>query len=66
MNAIVTETKTGHELEVRVDGAVIASFNEISNDYAYTTRSEFARLMRYNIAICDNLTEAKNKSFAEL
>lgn len=66
MNAIVTTDKVGHNLRVLVDGVEVKSFHEISDDYAYTNCSDYARELKLALPLCDTIRDACNLAWKNL
>lgn len=63
MNGEVTTDKEGHFLQVRLDGKVVMEYDEISNDYAYTLRSDYARNLKRALPQSTTKKEATDKAW---
>ena len=57
---------TGDKRQVIYSGEVLAEFDIISDDYAFTHASEFARLFSLAIGEGKSVTDARNYAYSKL
>lgn len=62
----LTITTEGENRVVTYLGEVVAEFNIISDDYAYTNATEFAAYFADGIRSGRNVTDAKNYAYSKL
>jgi hypothetical protein len=66
MNGTVTTDQVGHTLRVLVDGEVVKTFDEISDDYAFTNRNSYEQALRNALPLCATLEDARNKAWHDM
>jgi recombinational DNA repair protein (RecF pathway) len=63
MQGTVTKEKRGHDIHILVDGESVKSFNEISDDYAYTNADQYMRALKEALPAATSLTDAANRAW---
>jgi len=66
MDAEVTTDKQGHTLRVMVGGAVVKTFDEVSDDYAFTNRDAYVTALKRALPSCATLHEAADRAWHDM
>ncbi len=66
MEAIVTTDKVGHSLRVLVGGEVVKTFDEVSDDYAFTNRDSYIAALRRALPTSETLHEATDRAWHDM